>query len=84
MSDDEAMLWLFIILYVFYILYLNYIQNLSIVTKDWQNMTCNPLYLLMDSFVSSPEQSEAKFNNCIISAQDKKLLNSNESKANKK
>jgi hypothetical protein len=73
MSEDEVRLYLFLILYFAYILYLNYIQNLTLVTKDWQNMKCNPLYLLMDSFVSNPEESQAKFNNCIISAQEKKI-----------
>jgi hypothetical protein len=72
MSDDEVRLWLFLIIYIGYILYLNYIQNLSIVSKDWQNMKCNPLFLLMDSFVSPPEESQTKFNNCIIEAKDKK------------
>lgn len=70
MSEDEARLWLFLILYFGYIAYLKYIENLSIVTKDWQNMKCNPLYLFMDSFVSSSEDSQAKFNNCIIEAKD--------------
>ena len=36
-------------------------------------MKCNPLYLLFDSFVSKPEESQAKFNSCIIGAQEKKI-----------
>lgn len=68
MSNDEVQLWLFIVVYLVYILYLNYIQNLSIVRKDWGNMKCNPLYLLIDSIVATPEAADLKFKNCIVSA----------------
>ena len=73
MEDDEARLWLFSLLYVAYIMYLNYIQNLSIVRKDWQDMKCNPLFLLLDSFVSTPSQSELSFKKCVIQAKDKQI-----------
>jgi len=73
MEDDEARLWLFSLLYVGYIMYLNYIQNLSIVRKDWQDMKCNPLFLLLDSFVSTPSQSELSFKKCVIQAKDKQI-----------
>ncbi len=82
MEDDEASLWLFCLLYIGYIMYLNYIQNLSIVRKDWQDMKCNPLFLLLDSFVSTPSQSELSFKKCVIQAKNKQINSSNSNVTN--
>jgi hypothetical protein len=70
MSDDEARLWLFAIFYILYIIYLRYVENLSIVKKDWEDLKCNPLYLLTDSLISTSEQSNLNFQSCIKKTQN--------------
>jgi hypothetical protein len=64
MFDDQISLIMFLILYTLFIFYLNYLQNLGIVKNDVDNLTCNPLTLILDS-VSNSDSGSKRFEGCV-------------------
>jgi hypothetical protein len=65
MSDDYINLWLVMFLFIIFILYLNYMQNMAIVKNDWNNLKCNPLFMLTNSLSQTAAESSADFQTCI-------------------
>jgi hypothetical protein len=43
----------------------NYMQNAALVEKDWVNLKCNPLYMLISSLTQDNETSLANFKKCV-------------------
>ena len=43
----------------------NYMQNAALVEKDWVNLKCNPLYMLMSSLTQDNETSLSNFKKCV-------------------
>ena len=68
MDDDSLSLIMFFILYALFIIYLKFMENLTIIRSDFENLKCNPLYLLVDSMVSDTKDSNKKFEGCIKKA----------------
>ena len=65
MSDDNINLWIVMITFIIFILYLNYMQNMAVVKRDWNNLKCNPLYMLTKSLTSTATESSRDFQKCI-------------------
>ena len=65
MNDDWAS-FIFVSLLLGCMLYLCiYLQNLAQVKKDWVNLKCNPLYMLINSLTDDNESSIGNFKNCV-------------------
>jgi len=43
----------------------NYMQNAALVEKDWVNLKCNPLYMLISSLTQDNETSLSNFKKCV-------------------
>ena len=65
MSDDYINLWIVMFVFIIFIMYLNYMQNMAIVKNDWNDLKCNPLYMLSKSLSATPAESSADFQTCI-------------------
>ena len=46
MSDDYINLWIVMFVFILFIMYLNYMQNMAIIKNDWNDLKCNPLFML--------------------------------------
>jgi len=53
------------ILLALMILLANYMQNAALVEKDWVNLKCNPLYMLISSLTQDNETSLSNFKKCV-------------------
>ena len=47
------------------ILLCNYMQNMAIVEKDWVNLKCNPLYMLLSSITENNSDATTNFKKCV-------------------
>lgn len=65
MSDDYINLWMVIFLFIIFILYLNYMQNMALVKNDWNDLKCNPLFMLTNSLSQTAAESSAAFQTCV-------------------
>jgi len=43
----------------------NYMINMALVNKDWVNLKCNPLYMLLFSISQNNDKSADMFKNCV-------------------
>jgi len=42
-----------------------YVQNMALVQKDWVNLKCNPVYMLVNSITSDSKTAADNFKNCV-------------------
>jgi hypothetical protein len=54
-----------IILFGLMYLLCNYMQNLALANKDWVNLKCNPLYMVITSISEQHDESLKNFKNCV-------------------
>ncbi len=84
MSDDYVYLCIVLFVLVLFILYLNYIQNMAIIKRDWDDLKCNPLFMLTNSIVAPVAESSTDFQSCIhkystVSKTNATILKNNDS-----
>lgn len=52
-------------LFIFMIIYCNYLQNMALAKRDWQNLRCNPLYMVLNSVTSNQTDAINNFSHCV-------------------
>ena len=65
MSDDYINLWIVMFVIILFIMYLNYMQNMAIIKNDWNDLKCNPLFMLTNSLSQTAAESSAAFQTCV-------------------
>ena len=65
MNSDWNTFVAVILLFGLMLLLCNYMQSYSLVTKDWVNLKCNPLYMVISSIGSPNNESLQDFKNCV-------------------
>jgi hypothetical protein len=64
--NDDWTLFIVVTTMLFAMIYLcRYVQNMAVMKKDWVNLKCNPLFMLIKSFSTDRDSAIDNFKNCI-------------------
>ena len=69
MNDDWALFIPVIVLMTLMIMLCYYLQNWAVAQKDWVNLKCNPLYMLINSISTDNKTALTDFNACVKQVQ---------------
>jgi len=65
MNSDWNHFVVVILVFAFMYFLCNYMQNLALASKDWVNLKCNPLYMVISSMSQPNDEALHNFKNCV-------------------
>lgn len=65
MNDDWSLFIVVSTMLLAMIYLCTYVQNMAVLKKDWVNLKCNPIYMLINSFSVDDDSAIDDFKNCI-------------------